>query len=233
MRRHAAVARAHRDAHAILCGLRSEMDAQRERLAERLYPGLLARATQTREALGAAAPLDGGGEPIAVVFGRPRAVTAKWLEATLPGADGLGSHHWRRYIMSRPDLYAYATAALRRKDAVDHLFLAARTVTHSTLSLSEAAGVVVDMMLLDPRPGWGFPRQAANDWATVGIGLVDTWEYRSRVWGGDGVGDPVALAEHVDTIRDSCGRWQIDQAERDLADRRARLNGPMVIKAAS
>lgn len=179
------------------------MDAQRERLAERLYPGLLARATQTREALGAAAPLDGGGEPIAVVFGRPRAVTAKWVEATLPGADGLGVHHWRRYIMSRPDLYAYATAALRRKDAVDHLFLVARTVTHSTLSLSEATGVVVDMMLLDPRPG------------------------------GDGVGDPVALAEHVDTIRDSCGRWQIDQAERDLADRRARLNDPMVIKAAS
>lgn len=61
----------------------------------------------------------------------------------------------------------------------------------------------------------------ADDYAAAGL-LPDALEAQIN-----------SLVDVAKAIRDSCGRWQIDQAERDLADRRARLTGPMVIKAAS
>ena len=176
-------------------------------------------------------------EPVRVRFGRPRQLTSKTWARIADGPrydlDGAGVHlargGWRLYDISLPDLYTYATLAAERKDALAHLTLMANIVPASQLVLSEAAGVIVDLMALDPRPGWGYPRETANYWAGVGIDLVNYWQARqgNQPAGApaDGLGDVAVLAERIHHIRNQCALWQIRQAELDLEARQAKFRG--------
>ncbi|MGO5205645.1 hypothetical protein ACTQ2S_08190 [Parolsenella catena] len=167
------------------------------------------------------------GEPFPVAFGKPRALTAKHL-ARILGGDRQPSAHsvdggWRWYQVSMPDVYGYINASSQRQDAVGHLALVASVVPYSQLTLSEAVGVTLDMMRLDPRPELGHPSKAATDWAEHGLGLIDCWQARQLRYQGRGLGDVETLARRIDALRVMCARWHVHQAEMDLAAAKDKL----------
>jgi hypothetical protein len=89
---------------------------------------------------------------------------------------------------------------------VGHLALVASAVPYSQLTLSEAVGVTLDMMRLDPRPELGHPSKAATDWAEHGLGLIDCWQARQLRYQGRGLGDVETLARRIDAT----GRRVVD-----------------------
>ena len=84
----------------------------------------------------------------------------------------------------------------------------------------KVAAVVADCMALDPRPGLGHPREAANDWALVGIQAANVWEARTN-GGGVWLGDVERINELVRALSKQCAQWQIMQEELSLSDRKA------------
>lgn len=175
-------------------------------------------------------------EPVTITFGRPRTLTSKTLDRMMLSTDSgrTPSAHavdggWQWYQVSMPDVYCYIAAASTRKDAVDHLSLVAGVVPYSQLTLSEAAGVTLDIMKLDPRPGWGHPRDAASEWAEHGIRLIDCWQARQTRYGCRGLGDLEALAQRVTALRAQCGQWHVQQAQMDLDAAKARVEGRLLM----
>ena len=110
--------------------------------------------------------------------------------------------------------------AAKHTDACTYLHLIAQVALHSQWVLSEALVVVADCMALDPRPGLGHPREAANDWALVGIQAANVWEARTN-GGGVWLGDVERINELVRALSKQCAQWQIMQEELSLSDRKA------------
>ena len=120
----------------------------------------------------------------------------------------------------RIQTYAYIAKAAKHPDACTYLHLIAQVALHSQWVLAEALVVVADCMSMDPRPGLGHPREAANDWAQIGIQAVNIWEARTN-GGGVWLGDVERINELVRALSEQCARWQIMQEELSLADRKA------------
>lgn len=173
--------------------------------------------------------------PVKVTFGKPRALNGRTWDRIAPGAGSSPpSAHmvdggWRWYQVSMPDVYCYIAAASTRKDAVGHLSLVAGVVPYSQLTLSEAVGVTLDMMSLDPRPGWGHPRFAASEWAEHGVGLIDCWQARQTRYEGRGLGDLEVLAQRVAALRGMCSLWHVQQAQIELDAAKARAEGRLLM----
>lgn len=214
-----AVARAHRDAARILGWVAEQLSAPMPSPQPQPARGLPAGTLTVRPEA-----------PIQITFGSPRAITAStWRRITggvlHPSAHSADGGFWW-YEVSMPDLYGYAVAATKRKDCVTHLALASSIVLYSQLPLSEAAGVVLDMARLDPRPGMAgsAPRFAANELAGRGGEIIDVWQARQLRHEGRGVGDAQMLAVRLGTLKDLCGLWHVQQAKLDLDAARERLS---------
>ncbi|GAA2182458.1 hypothetical protein GCM10009785_21840 [Brooklawnia cerclae] len=119
-----------------------------------------------------------------------------------------------------PEACAWVLKASRHPDAAVWLTAIARIGLHSQLTLSEALALAAECARLDPRAE-NAPRNAADEWAWVGICAVSVWQARGA--GGEGVGDPVRCAELLAGLRTVCAGWQVAQLETDLERARARL----------
>lgn len=118
------------------------------------------------------------------------------------------------------ELYPYLVKVVKHPHACAYLELVARIAIHSQLTLSEAMAVVLDCMNADPR-GTFAPRNTANDWAFVGLSVIDTWRARKNSIGGQPcIGDELQLAARFEELSRACASLQIAQHELDLTVRR-------------
>jgi hypothetical protein len=152
-------------------------------------------------------------------------ILAAWgIPAKLDGLDSLPLLPAGGYgvfgMPPRVDVYAFIAKAAKHTDSCTYLHLIAQVALHSQWVLSEALVVVADCMALDPRPGLGHPREAANDWALVGIQAANVWEARTN-GGGVWLGDVERINELVRALSKQCAQWQIMQEELSLSDRKA------------
>lgn len=120
-----------------------------------------------------------------------------------------------------PDLYAYMAKVAKHPEAIGYLVPLARLAIFSTLTLSEAAALVLDGVRIDPLAD-SAPGASANEWVMVGLTVIDAWQARR---GSTSVGDEVRIAGLLAELKVILADRQIAQLELELAERKAALRG--------
>ena len=111
------------------------------------------------------------------------------------------------------EVFTYAAKAATKNDAPLKLVRLSSVVIFSQLTLSEASGIVIELIALDHRDSFA-PRALANDLACVAIMIINAWQARENI--GDNVlGDLDMLAQRISDIRDKCAELQLKQYEMD------------------
>ena len=124
-------------------------------------------------------------------------------------------------VFRTPSMAALGAAAVKgaaHQSGLPYLVTLVMVAIFSEHTLSEAAGLAADCMHMCPIAEIA-PSDSANEWAQVGITIINAWQRRQEK-GGHGVGDAYRLAEIVADFRDTASLRQIRQAELDLANAR-------------
>ena len=155
----------------------------------------------------------------------------KWgIPATVQIDDGLVHlRHggWNTFRIDVPATWVFMAKVATRNDAVGYLHDIAQIAVHSQLTLSEAAGIVVETMRCDPRRGVANEtglRRFGNDCAHRAISLVNAWQARETDQ--RQIGDTSQLVERIDELRELAIRAHIRRGEIDLDRQRQSLRRP-------
>lgn len=118
-----------------------------------------------------------------------------------------------------PEVYVWLGKAAKHPNAAFYLNILAKVSAFSQLSLSEAAGLAVECLRLDPRKTVGAD-YAACEWAEVAIMFVNAWEARQERFKSEHLGDVVGLAERLAVFRSTTQDLSLAALEYQLAERR-------------
>ena len=124
-------------------------------------------------------------------------------------------------VFQTPPMAALGAAAVKgaaHPAGIAYLVTLAMATLFSEATLSETAAFAADCMHMCPIAETA-PSASANEWTTVGLTIVNTWQAR-RSAGGKGVGDEARLVEILADFRDTAAMRQVRQAEIDLANAR-------------
>lgn len=171
-------------------------------------------------------------DPVTVTLPNPRNVTdiekllKSWgIPLSHHGLDMFAHHHdggWGVFrLPPMVEVYSWVVKAAKHRDAVIFLHLLAMVALWSHLTLSAALALISELAEVDPRRDT-HPGQWAEDWALVHLSAIDAWQARQESY--RGLGDVVAVAQHVHDFRVARDEASIRVAEMELEVRRAKLH---------